>query len=69
MPIPPRLLIKILITVRGKIFIPTDRNYLLSLANINIDIREGVIISVVDANTAFIIIRNIINRSVTVSRN
>jgi hypothetical protein len=55
--------------VRGKISISIDHDYLLSLADINIDIRRGVIISVVDANTAFVIIRNIINRFVTVSRN
>jgi hypothetical protein len=55
--------------MRGKIFMPIDYNYLLSLADINIDIRGGVIISVVDANTAFIIIRNTTNRFVIVSRN
>jgi hypothetical protein len=55
--------------MRGKIFIPINRNYLFSLANINIDIRKEVIVSVVDANTAFVIVRNIINRFVTVSRN
>jgi hypothetical protein len=48
---------------------PIDRDYLLSLADINIGIEGGVIVSVVDANTAFVIIRNTINRSVTVSRN
>jgi hypothetical protein len=48
---------------------PINRDYLLSPADINIGIRGGVIISVIDANTAFVIIRNIINRSVTVSRN
>jgi hypothetical protein len=67
--IPPRLLVKILITMRGKTFIFINRDYLLSPADINIDIRGGVIISVIDANTAFVIIRNTINRSVTVSRN
>jgi hypothetical protein len=55
--------------VRGKISIPTDRNYLLSLADININIKEGIIANVINANTAFVIIRNIINRFVTVSRN
>jgi hypothetical protein len=67
--IPPRLLIKILITIRGKIFISTDYNYLFSPADINIDIKGEIIISVIDVNTAFVIVRNIINRSVTVSRN
>jgi hypothetical protein len=67
--IPPRLSVKIPITVRGKISIPTDRNYLLSPADINMGIRGGVIVSVVDANTAFVMVRNTINRSVTVSRN
>jgi hypothetical protein len=42
---------------------------LLSLADINIGIGGGVIINVIDANTAFVIIKNTINRSVTVSRN
>jgi hypothetical protein len=55
--------------MRGKTFIFINYNYLLSLADINIDIKGGVIISVVDANTAFVIIRNMINRFVTVSRN
>jgi hypothetical protein len=67
--ISPRLLVKIPITVRGKTFIFTDRDYLLSPADINIGIRGGVIISVVDVNTAFVIVRNIINRFVIVSRN
>jgi hypothetical protein len=55
--------------MRDKIFILTDRDYLLSPADINMSIRGGVIVSVVDANTAFVIIRNTINRSVIVSRN
>jgi hypothetical protein len=55
--------------VRGKIFISINRDYLLSPADINIDIKGGIIISVINANTAFVIIRNIINRFVTVSRN
>jgi hypothetical protein len=55
--------------VRGKIFISIDRNYLLNLADINMGIRGGVMVSVIDANIAFVIIRNTINRFVTVSRN
>jgi hypothetical protein len=55
--------------MRGKIFISINRNYLLSSADINMNIKGEVIISVIDANTAFVIIRNIINRFVTVSRN
>jgi hypothetical protein len=48
---------------------PINRDYLLSLADINMGIKGEVMISVIDANTAFVIIRNMINRSVTVSRN
>jgi hypothetical protein len=55
--------------VRGKISIFIDRDYLFSPADININIRGEVIVSVINVNTAFVIVRNIINRSVTVSRN
>ncbi len=66
--IPARSTMKVLIQIRGKSSLPTDRDFLINSAKTDMGAGRGVSASVIDANTAGLIIRNTSNRSVTVGR-